>query len=241
MTTSIDATPAPASTSGFARLGGLLSAPVRTMEDIGLRPTVLFPLLLIIGGVFLSFLLVSPKVDDSQMIQDMMAERGVSAEQIQTQLDAADKMKGFAPYTNTVSTLIFTLLLPAAIFWVALMAFGGQARFKQVFAVTAWSFMPVLVRFLLMPLVLMRRSSYSSMEMQTSVRSNLGFLADMKENPVLFSVLAAVDLFMILTMVLAVIGLAAAAKISRGKAAILVVILYLLSIGLSAGMVSLFS
>lgn len=241
MSTAVES-PAPPHTrpNGLQRLAGLVSAPVSTMEDIARRPSWLLPFLLILIGLFLSFWLITPKLDDSAMVEEMLADRGLSAEQIETQLEMTEKMKGITVFISPITLFLLMVLLPAALFWVALLAMGGEGKFKQIWAVTLWAWLPMLIRFLLMPLVLLRRSSYTSLEMQSAVKSNLAFLVDIRERPVLASILGSIDLFTIATLALLVIGYAAASNFSRARAAGVVIALYVVFAAIGAGMAAMF-
>jgi hypothetical protein len=70
--------------------------------------------------------------------------------------------------------------------------------------------------------------------------SNLGFLVDRKANQVLHSLAASIDVFTIWVLALLVIGLAIAAKVSRKKAATLVLSLWGIYVLGKAGVAAIF-
>ena len=69
--------------------------------------------------------------------------------------------------------------------------------------------------------------------------SNLGFLVDAKSSPALHSLLQSIDVFSLWTMALLILGLAAAARIGRGKTAAFVVGFWLLFVLGKAGVAAL--
>ena len=70
------------------------------------------------------------------------------------------------------------------------------------------------------------------MQMATMVKTNPGFLADMKTQPMLFALLSSLDIFTIWTIVLLIIGFAALARVSKAKAAAIVITWWVVVIGL---------
>jgi len=63
----------------------------------------------------------------------------------------------------------------------------------------------------------------------TLVRSNLGFLADFKANPISFALLSSVDIFSIWYVVLLIIGFAYVSRLSRAKTAMVIVSLWIVA------------
>ena len=72
------------------------------------------------------------------------------------------------------------------------------------------------------------------------VRSNLGFLVERDSSKLLHSLLQSIDLFSFWSLLLFVIGFAAAAKIPRKSAAAVIVTLWLLYVSGKAGLAALF-
>jgi hypothetical protein len=61
----------------------------------------------------------------------------------------------------------------------------------------------------------------------TVVRSNLGFLADMKANPMAFALFSSFDIFSVWFLVLMVIGFAYVSRLSKAKSAGIIVSLWI--------------
>jgi hypothetical protein len=60
-------------------------------------------------------------------------------------------------------------------------------------------------------------------EIATIVKTNPGFLANPKTQPMLFALLSSLDIFTIWTLVLLIIGFALLSRSSKGKAAAIVI------------------
>ena len=227
--------------NALSRIGGLLTSPVETMKDVALRPDILVPLIIIMLGVFLSFWLITPKIDDSASVRETLAEQELTEQQIDEVVARMEQFKKIAAIVNPIMVLLFAILLPAAVYWMVFLAFGSQAKFKQFLSVVLYSWMPILLRYLLLPLVLWNRSGMTSWEAQTSLRSNLGFLTSPTESPVQFAILSSIDIFTFAGLALMVIGFAAASRFSRGQSAAIVIAGYLVTIGIGAGIAAAFA
>jgi len=70
----------------------------------------------------------------------------------------------------------------------------------------------------------------SAEDLAIAVRSNLGFLVSMKSNPMAFAVLTSLDIFTIWVLILFIIGFTYVARVSKAKAATIVVTLWLVTV-----------
>ena len=95
-------------------------------------------------------------------------------------------------------------------------------------SVYAW--MPGLLKSIITLAVLLTRESMGAEDLAIAVRSNLGFLVSMKSNPMAFAVLTSLDIFTIWMLILFSIGFASVARVSKAKAATIVVTLWLVTV-----------
>lgn len=222
--------------SAIARIPGVIFSPVKTFEAIARRPTWLAPLLLwtALSLVLTSFMM--PRMDWEGMTRAQMEKGGqtVSEEQIQRTVAMQKRFAGLGYVWGGLVPAILSLLI-ALIFWGAFKAFGSDLSFKQSFGVTTHGFVPaVLASVLFIPLVL-RQEKLNPANMGDLLRSNLGFLVEKESSPALHSLLQSLDVFSFWTLALLIIGYAAAAKTSRGKAAGLILTLWILFVLGKAG------
>jgi hypothetical protein len=85
----------------------------------------------------------------------------------------------------------------------------------------------MLILSIITTVVVLARGTFDPTTAATMVMSNPAFLTDMKEQPVLFSLLSSLDVFTIWTLVLFTFGFAALAKMARSSAAGIVVSLWI--------------
>jgi len=114
----------------------------------------------------------------------------------------------------------------ALLYWLGVKLLGGQATYQQVFSVVLYGFMPVVIRQLVKIPIVLSKHNINPREAETMVRSSFAFLTSFKANPLLFAFLTRLDLFGIWSLILIVIGLAAASRLSKAKTACIVIVLW---------------
>ena len=106
---------------------------------------------------------------------------------------------------------------------------------------TSHAYLPNCLAAILLAVIAMRLERFNPADLGDLVRSNPAFLVDRHTSPVLHSLLQSVDVFSIWVLVLLVIGYSIAAKVSRGKAASIIVSLWALYVLGKAGFTAIFS
>jgi hypothetical protein len=237
MTSSAEITPPSAPgrrPNPFARMGGLVTNPQATMADVAERPDWLVPLLLIvIVSVALNFV-AAPHLDLESGMREQLSERGMSEQQIEEAVErVADFQKFGAPVTGV--TVIILLIALSALYMLLARLFAGEGTFKQYFAVTTYAWLPQLVKGALVVLLLVRAGTVEPDQMATLLKSNLGFLADPKEQPALYALLTSIDLFNFAALALLIFGYASASRLGTKKMAGIVIASYVAWIAVRIG------
>lgn len=227
----------------FARIFGVLAAPGRTFLEIARRPDIMVPLFLLLVIGYASTFAIAPRTDYDAMLE-------VQYEAMKKQnpnLSDAD-FERFGNITKTMTKVsmfagpvlgIVMYVIVAALLLLAFRLMGGENDFKQTFSVTLYSMMPAVILSIVMTVVVLIKGTFNPITYQTLVKSNPAFLVDMKTQPVLFSLLASLDVFTIWTIVLLIIGMAAASKFSRAKSAAIIIPLWLVYVVIKLGMAAL--
>jgi hypothetical protein len=217
--------------NSFERIAGVLFAPAETFEDISRKPDFLVPILLILLIGYASTILLMPRMDwDSVMAQQ--AEQMKKRQPNMTEADM-ERASGIVKTFGTVMAYIAPILMfawyvvVAGIFLLAFRLMGGQGTFGQAFSTVLYSWIPMLVNSIVITIVAIMRGSVDPVTMATLVKSNPAFLVDMKAHPALYSLLASVDIFTIWMLILLIIGFATLSRVSRAKAAAIVISLWL--------------
>jgi hypothetical protein len=213
------------------------------MESVAQRPTWIAPLVLWTICSLILTVLIIPRIDYAGMLRERFEDRGqqISEERLESMAETQSRIGRVIGFGwGAVAPAAVSLLL-AAIFLGAFKAFGWDLRFKQSFGVTAHSFLPAVLGSLLALPVISQREQIDPRGMSDLVRSNLGFLVARDTSPALHSLLSSIDVFSLWVLALLVIGFAAASRVSRGRAAGIIVSLWVLFVLIKTGWAALTS
>jgi Yip1 domain len=214
--------------SALGRLVGVFLSPAKTFASIAARPTWILPVAIGAGlSLPLSELILS-KTDWRATVTEQIAKGGrtLTEAQIDQAVEQARRLSWVWDILAVAAPVVVTFLL-AAVFWAACHAFGWEVRFKQSLGVTAHAFLPGVLYSLGLAAVLWNRPTVNPQKIGDLLPTNLGYFAADADR-LTHGLLASIDLFSFWSMALLVLGLAAAAKTSRGRMAALVVSLWAL-------------
>lgn len=234
MSSELPTTPIPpaqeAPGGAFSRVFRVFTDPAAVFNELAQTPTWLPPLLVILALSVAMQLLVSPRLDLEGTIRESVAGRSgsgqqMSDEQIERMVEMGTKTAGIMQWLTPVTVPLLFLVI-GGVYFLGLKAAGSSAEFKPVFAATLHANVPASVlSSAVMAATVLRRATFTAQELEGMVKSNLGaFLPDTVPKP-LVAFAGVIDIFNIWQWILLAIGLPIVAKVSRGKAiAILVVV-----------------
>lgn len=227
----------------FERIAGVLFAPAETFQDIARRPDILGPLLFILIISYVTTAMIVPKIDFSTMLEqqtEQMRKRNPNLDEEQVAQMERITMAGAKVMSWVLPMLMvawYALMAAALMFAFRLM--GGEGTFKQAFSVTLYAWMPMVLLSILTAIIVFARGTFDPVTAATLVKSNPAFLVDMKEQPILFTLLSSLDVFTIWMLALLSIGFSTMAKVSRMKAAAIVLSLWVATIVVKLGFAAL--
>ena len=230
--------------SAFERLVGVFFAPTETFADIARKPDFLVPLLLLIVVGFGTTILIMPHFDwDSMMAQqlEMMQKQNpnmseADMERIGNITRASAKVFAYlSPLWVVIGYLIIALVL-----WGAFRLMGGEGTYKQALSTTLYAYIPRMVLgSIIATIIIMLRGSVDPTQIASVVKTSPAFLADMKSQPVLYALLSSLDIFVVWTVILLVIGFSLVSRLSRAKSAAIIVGLWFVSVVVKIGLAAL--
>jgi hypothetical protein len=209
-----------------ARIVGVLFSPRATYADVAARPRALGVLtFVVLVGTLGVFLFLSTDVGKNAFIDQQVQQRESFGRPLSdAQYEQLERMAPYAPYFGAVFQLVSLPLLGAVIAGIVLAVFnallGGEATFKQVFAIVAHSGVVLsLMQLFGLPLAYAQRTIGSA----TSLAVLAPFL---DEGSFPARLLAVIDLFMIWWIVSLAIGLGVLYRKRTGPIATTMMILY---------------
>lgn len=214
--------------SPLARVAGVFGSPGPTFAAIARRPTWLLPVVISTVLAIAATAAIVPRLDLDSAVREAFAKRGITAseERIEQTIQAQKKFAGFFAYVWAFFAAAAVALVLATVFWLSFRAFGSEVVFRQSFGVTTHALLPYIGSTMLLILFVTRLDLVNPADLGDVAHTNLGFLVDRTANPALHSIAASIDVFTFWVLALLVIGFGYAAKVTRKKAAILILSLW---------------
>ena len=219
----------------FQRIAGVFMAPTETFESVARKPDTTVPLIVQLVIALIIGIIFATHVDFGAPAREQAEEQGRSAAQAEQAAKFGGMIgKGIA-YSSPIWTAVYFLVL-AGIFHLAFRMFGGNQDYTRAFSATLYAgFINALQSLIMALVILLRGGPLGPQDLPTVLRSNLGFLVDMKAHPVLFSLATNFDAFTIWYAIVLVIALACISRLPRARAAGIVIGLYVIKILGGAG------
>lgn len=240
-------TETPPRESGISRAIGAIVSPRQTFVSIAQKPTWLLPVLLIIVvnlAVVSSF---TNRIGWRATIEKQVASSAAFSQltplQQQRQIATAERIAPIMSYAGTTVGFVLILLAMSLILLGAFnVIFGAGIRFKQSFSISAYAFMPGVLRGLLALLIIWVRPP-EGVPIQNLVMSNVGAFLPAGVPGWLQALGSSLDVFTFWSMVLLAVGFAAAGaarKVRFGSAFVVVFSLWLVFLLGMVGLTAMF-
>ena len=250
----MDATPLQAVPAAEERPIGAVEAVIGTFTQAGStfsrlmkRPTWWLPLLLLLGAMFASVSVSTPKIDVERTVRESMEKRAEKSGQAVTPQQVEQAMvfsKKFASFTAPIVLFVGTagFFFVGLIFWGSARAFGSEASYGQSLAVWAHAQLVLVLSALIsIPIFLQQPDASLTQEAaQNVLKSNVGaFLPD--SLPHFVRVFASsLDVFSFGVLVLLVIGFRRLPGLTKGSATAIPIGLWLVWVVLKTGFAAVF-
>ncbi len=220
----------------FGRIIGIFTSPRETFVSIDKKPTWLVPFL-----ISILFVIIFTFIEMDIRLQDQIAglqARGAPQEQIDMRSQGQAIGKYLGGVMMIIGTLVGWVILSAIFLFGGNTVMGGEAKFKKVFSVVAWSsLIGVLGGIIKTPIIL---SKGTAQGVSTSLALLLPIPEPGQSGSVLYRLLNQFDGFMIWTIVLYIFGLAVVYKFTTKKSATLVISLWIIWIIISVAVGGIF-
>jgi hypothetical protein len=210
------------------RVIGVIFSPDATFASIAKRPDWVLPLVLLLITSLVAGFIIAQHVDFGSAARASMEQnKNATPEQIDKAVKIAGAIGKVFTYLSPVLSLI-GLLIIAGVLLLAFRLFGGEGDFKQAFSVTCYASIPSIIKSVVTLIILVARGGIIPVEvLATLVRSNLGFLADMKTSPMAFALYSSFDIFSVWFLILMIIGFAYVSRLSKAKSAGIIISLWI--------------
>jgi len=244
--------PRPAGLGTFARITGVFFEPGKTFEDIGRHPSWFVPLLLVIVATLAYNISYGQHVGWERFMQQQIANSPrvqaqidqIPADQRESQMALRAKITGISQYVASVVIMPIVILISSAILLGLTAMMGAGLRYKQVFAVSCFAGVPIIIKHLLSIVVVFLKKPDDFNLLNPLAFNFAAFMDQTTASKFLYTVALSFDLFAIWVMLLTATGLAAAAgrkRLSFGGAMVAVAVPWVVFVLLGASMAAAFS
>lgn len=224
--------------SAVQRLWMMFTSPGEVFADIGVKPTwVVLMVVLVVLGVAAQTI-ITAHVDTEATIRARLEDRGreLSDAQIENAVEQAEKFSKFGPIIGLVIAPIAWVIM-AAVFFVMLKLVGSESDYQRALSTTLHGYWPPTVVALVLTSILVQRiDKVPQNEIANVVKANLGAFLSPDTPAWLAGVASTLSIFNIWTVVLLIIGFAAVGKLSKGKAAAVALVPWIVWIVAKAGL-----
>lgn len=221
--------PAAPPASQLSRALRTFTEPAAVFKELAAKPTWIVALLIIVVAGFALQLVVAPRVDMEATIRQSMEDRQagkVDEAQLEQAVDAAAKIGKVTMFVSPVVAPVMFLLI-AGVYFLGLKVLGSDGQYLSVFSTYLHAIFPSsLVSSVLIGAVALQRESFPAQEMETMVKSNLAAWLPPDTAKPLAALAGAVDVFSIWQWILLVLGFQIVGRVSRGKAVLLVAVVW---------------
>jgi hypothetical protein len=229
--------------SAVQRLWMMFTSPGDVFADIGVKPTwVVIMVILVLLGVGAQAI-ISQHVDTEATIRASFERRGqdLSEAQIENAVEQAEKFSKFGPLIGLVLAPIAWVIM-AAIFFVMLKLVTSDLDYPGALSTTLHGYWPpTAVQLVLMAILVQRVGKVPQNELEHIVKANLGALLSADVPGWLTAAAGTISIFNIWAVILLIIGFSTVGKISRGKAAVVTLVPWAVWIVAKAGLAAVFS
>jgi hypothetical protein len=209
-----------------ARVINTFFAPSKTFTDLRRSASWWLPFLItaIVGVMFVYVVdqkVGFRKVVENQIrIQPKQAERmdRLPADQREKVMEQQTAFWRVFSYVSPLIGLLSYLIIAAVLFGTFKFVASADIRFKTMYALVVFAWLPAIFVYLLAIVSLLAGVSSDGFLVQNPAATNLGFIVDPTSSPALYGLLSSIDIFTFWTLALQAIGVTCISKVKRGTA-----------------------
>ena len=229
--------------SAMQRLWMMFTSPGEVFSDIGVKPTwVLIMVIVVLFGVAAQAIIM-PHVDTEATIRARLEGRGqeLTEAQLENAVEQAEKLSKFGPIIGLVIAPIAWFIM-AAMFFIMLKLVSSDADYQQALSTTLHGYWPpTLVQLVLTAALVQRIGKVPQTELANVVKANLGAFMSPDTSAWLTAAAGTISIFNIWAVILLIIGFETVGKLSRGKAAAVVLVPWVVWIVAKAALAAVFA
>jgi hypothetical protein len=221
-------------------LTGVFFEPSRTFEALRARPRFLVAGLILLVLAIVVTLILYMRVDMGQFIRERIERSPNAAQASEAQKDMQVRVGKILGAVIIPASVPIIIAAGAALYLLAVMAFGGSITYKQSLAVWAYSWLPPQVLSAFIAILVLFLKAPDTIVPERMVATNPAAFLGEESSRVLVALLSQFDLLRFYGLFLAALGLRKVAKLSSGAAWGVVLGLWILGLLIAVGAAAIF-
>ena len=213
----------PTRLSEGARIIDTFIGPSKTFTDLRRSAAWWAPFLLMVVISTLFVYTAGQKIGFRKIMENQMQSQPKAQARLENlppdrreeQLEKGAKLTAVISYSFPAITLFFWLIIAGALFGTFKVAAGADVSFKVSLAIVIYAALPLMLKSLLAMASVGAGMNPDSFSFQNPLATNPGYFMTPGDNPFLYSIATAVDIFMIWTLALTAIGFTCVSKVKR--------------------------
>lgn len=183
----------------FQRVLGVIVSPEQTMKNLAAKPRILFPILIMVFGVLLLYILRFSLFQDTiRTAIENSLNQGKTPQMTKEQVDLAIKIGSITGLIGVIIAPLFAWLAGTAVLFAVIKMFKGQGSFKQYMSITGYAYVITLM-FLILTGIASYFTGNLELDLSLGVISSLliqdpsssylsGFMAGLLKSIAIFSI-----------------------------------------------------
>jgi hypothetical protein len=229
--------------SAMQRLWMMFTSPGDVFSDIGVKPTWVLIMVIVVLLSVAAQAVIIPHVDTEATLRARFEQRGqeLSEAQLESAVEQGEKFARFGPIIGLVIAPIAWVII-AAFFFIMLKLVGSETDYLKTLSTTLHGYWPATaVGLVLMAALVQRVDKVPQDELSNVVKASLGAFLSADAPAWLTAAASTISVFNIWIVILLIMGFASVGKISKGKAAVVALVPWIVWIVAKAGLAVVFS
>lgn len=218
----------------FQRVMGIIVSPAETMKSLINKPRIALPIILIALGLTIFYIIRFPLYKETLQSGIELAMQNANIQMTPAQIDNKVNTAAILNLAGTPFGALMGWIIWASLIFALIKIFKGEGRYKQYLSVTGYSYV-IMILYYVLSLIISLATNTLATDLSITSAANLLPAGTKDTLPFIYGVLAGVEVFAIWRLVVTGIGLKLLSKLSSIKVYSILFVLYALELLISGG------
>lgn len=217
------------SMSLFQRVVGIIVSPAETMKSLINKPRIVLPIIMIAFGLIALYIIRLPLYKETLRSGIELALQNANIQMTPAQIDDKVNTGAILNLAGTPFGALIGWIIWASLIFALIKIFKGEGRYKQYLSVTGYSYV-IIILYYVLSLIISLATNTLAIDLRITSAANLLPAGTKDTLPFLYGILSGVEVFAIWRLVVTGIGLKLLSKLSSIKVYSILFALYALEL-----------